>query len=52
MESLIALHRSAESFCPEGNGQFHRNLKQERGVFTILCGKEEHRYVELTIWEF
>lgn len=43
MKSLIAMLRSLDSFYPEGNAEFQRNLKQESDVLRILCYKEEQQ---------
>lgn len=53
MKSLIAMLRSLDSFYPEGNAEFQRNLKQESNVLRILCYKEEHKICciyDLEIW--
>lgn len=40
-QSLMAVLRSLDPFYPEGSREFQRNLKQESGLFRILCYKEE-----------
>lgn len=43
--SLIAVLRSLDLFYPEGSRELQRNLKQESGLFRILCYKKERSKV-------